>query len=206
MIKVGKKTHNYDLIDYAIEGEEGSGGESAIVGDVTMMLGESSKARNLAEIVLEAGENATGDGDAWNDDFGWLKDDVADLRSELEGREIELFFRTESYQKENDDGTEETVSYDQATVIDAKTDGVITEPGQDSSESSETASTDTPDDFPESGETVLDIFVKNADEDGVPDRTEVETMLDTQVEDVSESDIDYVIDAVESELNGKVAA
>jgi hypothetical protein len=207
MIKVGENTHNYDMLDYAIEGAEGSAGESALVGDVTIMMNKSSKARTLAELILEAGEGATGDGDAWGDDHGWLRDDVADLRDELEGRTVELFYRRISY--ENDDG--DSKSYDQATLIDSKTGNVIREPGNDEEDEEpggEVGGTsgETDADFPEAGQPVLDIFLNNADTDGVPNEGEVENMLDAQVEEVSQSDVDYVINQVEEEVNGKVAA
>lgn len=207
MIKVGDKTHNYTRIGYAIEGADGREGEPALIGDVTVMLGNGSKGRTLAEIILEGGEDVTGEGDAWNDDHGWLKDNVADVREELAGRKVELFYRRISY--EGDDG--DTRSYDQATLIDSKTKEVIREPGQDDgeedkSDSGTVTSGETDDGFPEAGEPVLDIFLNNADTEGVPDESEVEEMLSSQVEDVSDSDVEYVIEQVENEVNGKVAA
>jgi len=210
-MSVGGTNHNYTRIGYAIEGAEGHDGEPALIGDVTVMLGNGSKGRTLAELILEDGEGSTGDGDAWNDDFGWLKDDSATVREDLKGREVELFYRKITY---TDDDDEER-SYDQATIVDAKTGENIRSPNQgggDGSDDEETETATTSDSaeledvFPDEGQPVLDIFLNNADTDGVPDEDEVRDMLGNQLDEVEQTDVDYVIQEVEAEVNGKVAA
>jgi len=201
-INAGGDTHTYQLLDSAVEGADGHLGESVFVGDATMFISGTSKGRSLVDHICADGKGARNadDDEKWNDDYDWLKEDVAELRPELEGREIELFFKPISYTKENDDGEEEERSYNVAVLIDSKTGEVIKT--VDSEEEVETETDTNPasgevdgsEDLPDGVQRVRDLFIDKAKDGEEPSEQTVENMLDTQTE---EDDIDeYVQDIV----------
>ena len=117
--------------------------DSIVVGEVSMLLSNSSWVRTLAKLITTDGDDiiAKEEGDYGNmvsvtESHGWLTNMDPELREGIEGREMELFIIEET--AEFDD---EEVQYTTPVLLDAKTDERITIDNYDGDESeSDTAS------------------------------------------------------------------
>jgi hypothetical protein len=200
-INVAGNSHVYKTVGHAAEGRDDLDDEFWL-DDVTMWMNVSSKSRTLAKILSVLGEAAVPDDGRWTDDYEWLRDGAGELRSELEGKEVELFFKEISYETEDDNGDKVSRSYDQAVVMDVETEQAIVPKEESPTEVSEPSveAADVEDlGLPEEAEPVLEFYTQNADE-GAPPRQDVRSMLSSQLPETEDPDeyVDTIIDEVKA--------
>ena len=105
--------------DLDVETDDGA----IVMGETSMLLSNKSWVRTFGKLVTEEGDdviatevNESGDEVPVSDDRGWLTTDEPTLRSDIEGRALELFLIEET--AEFDDGE---VTYTTPILLDAKT-------------------------------------------------------------------------------------
>lgn len=120
------------------------------IGEASTMTSNKTWVRTFAKLISEAGNDIIVDnGDSPTDrgeedtnpkyqDFGWLSDEDPTLRSELEGRELELWITEETTTW--DDGN--TTTYDTPNLMDIKT-GEFVQINNDDGEEADAAADDT---------------------------------------------------------------
>lgn len=212
----GKSTYTYELVGVALENAEGELGEPIEFGNATMFLPSGSKGRTMVERLAESGEEARSQNENWNSTHNWLATSDPQLRTELEGRPVELFFKVEEYT--NRDGDEK--SFTKAVIIDQETGEPVapiaaSEGGQESGTGNQEPEHDSgiaPEDeteeveLPRGVEPLRDIFVSRAEKNGVPEEEEIREVIKSNFRDPEERDelLDYTGE-IQNQVREKVA-
>lgn len=185
---------------YELEGSVQEGDDPIPLGNLTMWVGNQTKFRTFAKVVTPQGHDIIGDKD---DDMNWLATDKLEVRDDLKGRRIVMFFREESF---TPDGEDEAVEYTDATILDADSGAPITISNGSSGGSGNGSSDDgesggsvggddgLPEGVPESADDMIDFMARTDQTD--PD--EIETVIDSEV-----GDVDYDLDAVVAEIESR---
>ncbi len=194
----GGDDYPYELEGYTTEDEE-----TIELGDMSMSLGNSTKFRTFLKVITKAGHDVIDDDE---DDYNWADEDKLELRDDLRGRRMILFFKIDSF---TPDGEDEEVTYTDAVILDAKTGaGITIQNGDDdgTDDADDTDDTDggtvggdddggeLPEGVPESADSIIDFMARTEETD--PDQ--VENLVDGEAD---EYDLDAVIAEVESRMD-----
>lgn len=191
----------YELIDYTLEEDD----NVLDLGNMTMWMSNSTKYRTFAKVVTPDGHDIVADKE---DDFDWLATEEPELRDDLEGRRIVMFFKQESF---TPDGDDEEVEYFDATILDEKTgEGITIQNGSSGGSSDDSGSSSG-----DSGSIGGDDSDDGGLPDGVPDEADqiIDFMADTDetakenVESLIEGEApgqDYDTDAVIAEIESRM--
>lgn len=198
----GKNEFPYEYIDRVQEGDD-----PIEVGDYDMKLSNSTKNRTFLKVLTTAGHDVVDDKE---DGYSWADEDKIELRDDLEGRRLILFYKHNSFTPEGDD---EEVTYTDAVVLDADTGaGVTIQNGSSDSSGSSGSSSDSKDDSSDSSGTLGG----NDDDslpEGVPEEADEiidfmartgETSPDGVDNLVSGEADDYDLDAVVAEVERRI--
>lgn len=192
----GSNEFPYEYIDRVQEGDD-----PIEVGNFDMKLTNSTKNRTFLKVLTTAGHDVIDDKD---DDFNWVDDSSVQLRSDLEGRRLILFYKEVTW---TPDGDDESVTYTDAVVLDAETGaGVTIQNGEsDSSGSSGSSGSSNdgdsgtlggddddglPEGVPEEADDIIDFMARTGETD--PDQ--VENLVSGEADDY---DLDAVVEEVE---------
>lgn len=191
---------------YEYEGHvtEGSGDELTL-GNMTMWLNNGTKNRTFLKVITKAGHDVIDDKE---DDHNWANEDNLELRDDLRGRRIMLFYKKESFTPEGED---EPVTYTDAVVLDEKTGaGITIQNGDDDSSSSESSAED---DSDESGGSLGDSAGGSDLPEGVPEEAEEIIGFLVRTEETDPEQVDnlvgdeadeYDVDAVIAEVERRM--
>jgi hypothetical protein len=195
----GKNEFPYEFEELITEEDE----ENISLGNMSMKLTNGTKYRTILKVITTAGHDVIDDKD---DDYNWADDENIELRDDLRGRRIVLFYKLNSF---TPDGQDEEVTYTDAVLLDANTGAGITiqNGGSDSDSSSEdddgeedtsgtlggTDADDLPEGVPEEADEIIDFMARTEETD--PDS--VESLVSGEAD---EYDLDAVIDEVERRM------
>jgi hypothetical protein len=115
-----------------------------VVGDSSLMLSNKSWARKLAKLLTEQGDDIIAkddDGQAVGEDYDWLTTLEPDLREGIEGREMILFVKEDTF---TPDDSDEAITYTKPILLDAATEEAITLNNESDSEEGQDAESEPP--------------------------------------------------------------
>ena len=208
--EAGGNTYRYQIKEGLMEGQD----DPVSIGDKELWLTGGKKVRTLAKVLSERGHDIINE-DSKNDDFGWLNaesEDEFELREELEGRRIMMWFEDVHVPLEElDDSFDEPLNFIDSVVLDAKTEAGITikndesddgvaesaseetedAGGDDSEETAESASGS----FPAEISDLIEMFART----GQTNRESIESMVTDAAPSSYEVDMDEVMAAIEAE-------
>lgn len=193
----GSNDYNYELTNSVKEDEE----ETHNLGNLTIWMGNQTKFRTFAKVLTPQGHDIVDDKE---DDFNWLATDDPQIRGDLQGQRMTMFFQEETF---TPDGEDEPVTYTDAVVLDADTGAGITikngsSSGGSSSSSSSSSSGDSgslggnsglPEGVPDGADEIIGFLART-------DKTDPDAVADF-IE--GEVDTDYDIDACIAEIEGR---
>lgn len=170
------------------------------MGDLTMWLNNATKTRTFLKVITDAGHDIVADKD---DDHDWADDDALNIRDDLQGRRITLFYKKDTFKP--DDGDE--VTYTDAVVLDEDTEAPITiQNGSTGSSTSSdndqgesgtlggTNADDLPEGVPEEADEIIDFMARTEE----TDPESVEQLVQGEADD-------YDLDAVVGEVERRIA-
>jgi hypothetical protein len=200
-IDVGGTSHVYEPVAYVAEGNPDFQ-DSFWLDDVVMWMGVSSKSRTFAEIVSVLGEQAVVQ-ETWTDSHDWLHEDADELRPELQGKEIELFYKLNEYTTTNNEGDEVERSYKQAVVIDQESGEPVEkleEPQVDVDGTSDVGN-EAPDELPPEAHPVLDFYRDSIEQDMDVPKDSIRSMLEDSLPNTENPDeyVDVIIEQAEGQ-------
>lgn len=197
----GKNEFPYEYVDRVQEGDD-----PIEVGNMDMKLSNSTKNRTFLKVLTTAGHDVIDDKD---DGFSWADADNIQLRPDIQGRRLILFYKHKTFTPEGDD---EEVTYTDAVVLDAETGAGVTIQNGDSDSSGSSGSFDDSDDESDSSGTLGG----NDDDslpEGVPEEADeiIDFMARTNETDpdgvdqlVSGEADEYDLDAVVAEVERRI--
>jgi hypothetical protein len=115
-----------------------------VVGDSSLMLSNKSWARKLAKLLTEQGDDIIAkddDGQAVGEDYDWLTTLEPDLREGIEGREMILFVKEDTF---TPDDSDEAITYTKPILLDAATEEAITLNNESDSEEGQDTESEPP--------------------------------------------------------------
>lgn len=172
--------------------------EEVELGNMSFSLSNSTKYRTFLKVITEAGHDVINDK---NDDYDWANEDELDIRDDLRGRRMVLFFKKERF---TPDGEDEEVEYTDAVVLDESSGaGITIQNGEssgssnsdDSEDSSGSIGGDDESELPEGVPDELDdiiSFMARTEED---DRDQIDQLASGEAD---EYDLDAVVAEVEA--------
>jgi hypothetical protein len=189
----GSNDYTYQLEDATQED-----GTPISLGNMSLWMGNQTKFRTFAKVFTPQGHDIIGDKE---DDYNWLATDSPQLRSDLEGRRVVMFFKEESFTPDDED---EAVTFTDATILDAASGAGITISNGSSGGSNDDDSDDDggsvgggtslPEGVPKAADEMID-FLARTDQ---TDPEEIEAVIDSEV-----GDTDYDIEAVVGEIESR---
>lgn len=208
--EAGGNTYRYQIKEGLMEGQD----DPVSIGDKELWLTGGKKVRTLAKVLSERGHDIINE-DSKNDDFGWLNaesEDEFELREELEGRRIMMWFEDVHVPLEElDDSFDEPLNFIDSVVLDAETEAGITikndesDDGMDESASEETEDAGGDDSeetaesasgsFPAEISDLIEMFART----GQTNRESIESMVTDAAPSSYEVDMDEVMAAIEAE-------
>ena len=186
----------YEYVDHVTEDND----DVIDLGNMSFSLGNSTKYRTMLKVFSKSGHDAIDDKE---DEYNWADENEIELRDDLEGRRLLMFFKQESFVP---DGEDEAIDYTDAVILDAETGaGVTIQNGEsdssgsdDEEESGGTVGGDDddglPEGVPEEADDIIDFMARTNETD--PDQ--VEQLVSGEAD---EYDLDAVIGEVESRMD-----
>jgi len=207
--EAGGDTYKYQIEAGVLEGRD----EPVDIGDVELWLGNGKKARTLAKVFSAEGHDIIDDKD---DDRSWLNAEDRgsfNLRDELDGRRVMIWFEQVTLTPDDIDDLDESVTYTDAVVLDAETETPITiindeededgaesdssddgdEDGSDSSGAAESGDSDG-EELPGDVDELVDMFART----GQDNRDNVKNIIMDEAPDGYEPDMDYIMDEIQA--------
>jgi hypothetical protein len=196
----GGDTFRYTVEEGVLEGRD----DPVSLGDRDYWLSNAKKSRTVCKVLSEHGHDVINE-DQKRDDFGWLVPETGDqfnLRDDVEGRRIMLWYQNESFVNEDD----ELVEFTDAVVLDAETEvGIQIQNGDadtelpetetqtgDTDETDETEDED-PQDFPEDLDDAIRMFARTNQTD--PDK--IGPLLEDEAPEDYDLDLDKIVQEIE---------
>jgi hypothetical protein len=193
----GGKEYPYELDGYTTEDVD----EEIEMGDMSMSLSNSTKYRTFLKVITKAGHDVIDDKD---DEYNWADENELELRDDILGRRIVLFYKLNTF---TPDGDDEEVTYTDAVILDEETGAGITIQNGSSSSSSSSSSTSTdtsggtvggdsglPDGVPEAADDIVDFLART----GETDRDSIDDLVSGEAD---EYDLDAVVSEVERRMD-----
>lgn len=198
--KFGSNEFPYEFVELTTEGDD-----EIEMGNMTMKLGNSTKFRTFLKVITTAGHDIVDDED---DDFDWANENNLQLRDDIEGRRLVLFFKQKSF---TPDGQDEEVTYTDAVILDAETGAGVTIQNGSSSSGGSSSDDDTdddssggtlggndgdelPDGVPEEADEIIDFMARTEE----TDRDSVESLVSGEADDY---DLDAVVEEVKRRMD-----
>lgn len=111
----GGTQYPYEFLDRTTQDDD-----PVELGDMTMWLSNGTKNRTFAKVVTPQGHDIINEK---NDNHNWLARDDPQIRDDLEGRRLILFYEKDSF---NPDDADEPVEFTDAVILDEETRAGIT--------------------------------------------------------------------------------
>lgn len=186
---------------YEYEGHTTEDSDEIELGNMSFSLSNSTKYRTFLKVLTNAGHDVIGDKD---DDFNWADEDKLELRDDLVGRRMVLFFKQETF---TPDDSDDEITYTDAVVLDEETGAGITIQNGSSDSSGDSDGTsdddaggtvgggdDLPKGVPEEAEEIINFLVRTDEDD--PD--EIDNLVGAEAD---EYDLDAVVAEVERRMD-----
>lgn len=193
--KFGGTSYPYEYEGHVTE----DSGDEISLGDMSLSLANQTKYRTFLKVITDAGHDVIVDKE---DDSNWANENALDLRDDILGRRIIMFFKKESFVP---DGNDEEVTFTNAVILDAETGaGITIQNGEsdssgssDDDESSGTLGGNDEDSLPEGVPAEADDIIDFIARTGETDPDQVDGLVSDEAD---EYDLDAVVAEVERRM------